>query len=450
MALLALLLIPGALTFAQEQNPKPAATPSPTADSGNKNREPAAAASTAVDDDFWTRETMTGDWGGTRARWKEKGVELEFKLSNFFQAVTAGGTRHDEEYNGKFEYTLKFDLGKVAGWKFWSSKIKAETRWGGPSVGGTGAVNSTNTAALIPGPDGSVTSVTAVNFTRLIPKDLQKGDLYAIAFGRFNMLDLLDEDFFAGGGTERFMNIAQIGPLTVLREVPLITNGISFAYIKGGEPFFTLAILDPNDHSTDIGIDELFDDGVTISPGINFATKYGGKSGKHSIGGAVTTKKYTPFDAIRQIIIPGPALNPVEPKRGSWSASYVFRQYFVERGKRDGWGFFTQFALANRDTSPITVFFDAGIGGNGLFESRKNDEFGAAYAFTDLSKVLKDNIDLLTLGNRRPQPEHQLEVFYNLHITPWLQLTGDLQILRPVRRGFDVAVVPGARLVMIF
>ena len=42
--------------------------------------------------------------------------------------------------------------------------------------------------------------------------------------------------------------------------------------------------------------------------------------------------------------------------------------------------------------------------------------------------------------------EHQLEVFYNLHLTPWFQLTGDLQIIRPSRPAADTAIVPGARL----
>jgi hypothetical protein len=62
-----------------------------------------------------------------------------------------------------------------------------------------------------------VFAITALNATRLFPIDLKTGELMAIAFGRFNLIDLLDEDFFAGGGTERFFNIAQIGPLAVLR-----------------------------------------------------------------------------------------------------------------------------------------------------------------------------------------------------------------------------------------
>jgi porin len=224
---------------------------------------------------------------------------------------------------------------------------------------------------------------------------------------------------------------------------------VSFAYIRGGEPFITFALLDPNDYSLEPGLAELFEDGVTFSPGISFPAKYFGKTAKHSIGGAITTKAYTPFDAIRQIIIPGPAINPIEPQRGSWSISYTFRQYLVERGKRDGWGFFSQVSFADKNTSPITVFLNVGLGGNGLFKSRRGDEFGLSYAYTDLSEVLKDNIDLLRFGERL-RPEHQVELFYNFHITPWLRLTGDLQIIRPNRPIAETAIVPGVRLKMIF
>ena len=451
--LLAFLCLTG---FAQGPDPSPTASPTASTSARTKSETGVAPDSQEAkpaatpEPDFWHRETMTGDWGGMRTRWKESGVELEFKLSQFYQTVTSGGVRHDHEHNGKFEMDWKLDLAKIAGWKWWSAEIKTEWRYGGPALGGTGAINPVNTAVIVPGANGSVASITTVSFTRLIPKDLNKGDLFAVSFGRYNLLDLLDEDFFSGEGTERFFNIAQIGPLTVLRQVPLITNGASFAYIKGGEPRFTFALLDPNDHSLNPGIQDLFADGVTFSPGFIFPTKHFGKTAKHSFGGAITTKKYTPFDAIRQVIIPGPAINPVQPKRGSWSVNYVFRQYIVERGRKDGWGFFTQVSFADKATSPITTFLELGLGGNGLFKGRSQDEFGIAYAYTDLSKVLKDNIDLLTQRGRRPIPEHQLEMFYNLHLTPWLRLTGEVQIIRPVKAAVNTAIVPGARLEVIF
>ena len=238
--------------------------------------------------------------------------------------------------NGKFSGEAKFDLGKLAGWKWWLADVKTETRFGGPLLPGVGAINPTNTTAIIPKSSGTVTAVTALNFTKLFPLDLKKGKLIAVSFGRYNTLDLVDEDFFGGEGMDKFLNVVQIGPLTVAREVPIITNMASFAYIKGGEPFFTFALMDPTDHSTTTGIPDLFADGVTFSPGINFPVKYFGKTAKHSLAANLTTKKFTPFDVIRQILIPGPSTRPIEPKGGSWSVMYTFRQFIVERGKRDG------------------------------------------------------------------------------------------------------------------
>jgi porin len=438
---------------AQTPAPSPSVTSTAAADSIKRVQETTSHPAEPVPapaPDFWHQETMTGDWGGARPRWKEKGIDLEFKLVGFYQGIASGGTNDNRAYTGKFQTTWKFDLGKVAGWKYWSSEIQAEWRFGNPALSGTGGINFVNTAGIIPAASGSVVSVTAVNFTRIIPRDLKKGDLYVVSFGRYNLLDLVDEDFFAGSGIERFMNVAPIGPLTVLRQVPLITNAATFAVVKGGEPRFTFTVMDPDDQSLDPGLDTLFSDGITFSPGYNIPTKYFGKSAKHSFTGAITTKKYTPFDAIKQVIIPGPPLNPVEPKRGSFSISYAFRQYLVERGHRDGWGLFTQVSIADKDTSPITRFFNVGLGGNGLIASRRQDEFGVSYAYTDLSKVLKDNLNLISVGLLRPRPEHQFEGFYNFHVTPWMRLTGDIQIIRGVRRRVDSAVVPGARLELIF
>jgi porin len=390
---------------------------------------------------------MTGEWAGTRSKFEERGVELDLKVAQFLQGVASGGIRTGSEYNGKFQTAFKLDLGKLAGWKFWSAEIKTETRFGGSLLGRTGTINPVNTAAIIPGADGTVFSITALNITRLFPLDLKAGNLLAVSVGRFNLVDLLEEEFFAGSGIERFLNIAQIGPLTVLRQVPLITNAVNFAYVRGGEPFITFSLIDPNDHSVDPGLADLFADGVTFAPAIHFPVKYFGKTGKHTFGGAVTTKEYTPFDAIKQVIIPGPPINPVEPEGGSWSVNYMFRQYIVERARKDGWGFFGQVSFANKTTSPVTTFLNLGLGGNGLFKNRPRDEFGIGYAYTDLSDVLKDNLDPLSL--RRLRAEHQVETFYNFHITPWLRLTGDLQIIRPTRPIADMAIIPAARLEVI-
>jgi hypothetical protein len=150
--------------------------------------------------DFLHQEQLTGDWNGARTPWKNKGVELASSLTQFYQGVSSGGTGTSSEYNGTAQALLKFDLGKLAGWQFWSAEIKAETRFGGPLVTSTGTISPVNTAAIIPAADGTVFSVTAVNFTKLFPVNLKEGTLFAVSFGRYNLVDLLDEDFFAGAG----------------------------------------------------------------------------------------------------------------------------------------------------------------------------------------------------------------------------------------------------------
>jgi porin len=353
------------------------------------------------------------------------------------------------EGNGKFESRFDLDLEKLFGWKHWAAETKIEYRFGAPVLAGTGAVNTVNTDVIVPAPRGSVVAITALNFTRTFSLNQKKGEQIAVSFGRYNTLDI-QEKFFGGAGLEKFFNVAHIGPMTGLRQVPNITNGASIDYLRNGDSFLTFGLLDPNDHSTNPGLKDLFADGVTLAPVLNLPSKWFGKTGKHSFSYTVTTKKFTPFDAIKQLVLPGPPLNPIQPKPGSFSISYVGRQFLVERAKDDGWGVFTQLSIADKDTSPVTRFFDVGIGGNGIFGARLQDEFGIAYAYTGLSSVLTNNLNLVTLGNVRPHAEHQFEGFYNLHITPWLRLTADLQIIHPVVRRAATAVVPGARLEMIF
>ena len=421
----------------------------PSDNSSLVQQKPDASPSPTPEVDFWYRETMTGDWGGTRTRWKQRGVDMQFTLAGFVQGTASGGLKRDTMLNGKLETNFDIDFEKLWGWKHWSAQAKTEYRFGAPVLAGTGAINAVNTDVTVPAASGSVFAITALNFTRVFSLNAQKGDEIAVSFGRYNTLDI-QEKFFGGAGLEKFFNAAHIGPMTGLRQVPNVTNGASIEYIRNGESFIAFGVVDPNDVSTTVGLDHLFSDGVTLAPVINLPSKWFGKTGKHSFSYTVTTKRYTPFDAIKQIVIPGPPLNPIQPKGGSFSISYVGRQFVVERDKDDGWGVFTQVSIADKDTSPVTSFFDIGLGGNGILKARRQDDFGMAYSYTGLSTVLTNNLNLATLRNVRPHAEHQFEGFYNLHITPWLRLTGDIQIIRPVVRRADTAVIPGARLEMIF
>jgi porin len=151
---------------------EPTSSPSPSPEvAATKPAAPAAAAPAPTPEtDFWKREQLTGDWSGDRLRLKQEGLELEGRFTQFYQGIAAGGTQNNSAYNAKLELEMKLDFGKMnPKWQWWSAAIKTEWRFGGPLLLGTGGINPTNTATLIPGTSGSVVAVTAFNFTRVIP-----------------------------------------------------------------------------------------------------------------------------------------------------------------------------------------------------------------------------------------------------------------------------------------
>jgi porin len=62
------------------------------------------------------------------------------------------------------------------------------------------------------------------------------------------------------------------------------------------------------------------------------------------------------------------------------------------------------------------------VGGKGIIPTRDDDRFGLGYFYTNWSDtVLAD-----ALGVNSAQG---IELFYNIQVTPWLQISPDLQVL---------------------
>ena len=59
--------------------------------------------------DFWTRSTLTGDWGGMRNEWAVKGVTFDVNLTQTGMSVISGGKNIGWEYSGRGNLTLNMD-----------------------------------------------------------------------------------------------------------------------------------------------------------------------------------------------------------------------------------------------------------------------------------------------------------------------------------------------------
>ncbi len=397
--------------------------------------------------DIATREELTGDWDGRREKLRARGIDLKFRLTQSYQGIVSGGLGREGAYSGKFDTNFKFDMEKLVGWKRLTIQVKTETRFGRVVSAGNGL--PINSAVVTPSSEGASFAVTALNFTQLIPINEEEKDFIAIGAGKYYSLDNSREPFTGGAGVTRFMGMAANGNPAAGQTIPTITNGATFAWIRKGTPFITFAIFDPVGSPRKAGVKNLYRQGVTLVPGISLPTRISGLSGRHSFSGTVTTRKFTPFDQLAQFVIPGSPQVPVTPKSGSWSATYTFHQYIRETrvaGKVSGWGVFGLVSVADAATNPVSRSINVGLGGSAPFKNRLRDQFGIVYSFTGVSRKLRSILDSVFPTRN----EESMEAFYNFSITPWLSLTADLQIVRPVTRSAQTSVIPGARLVVHF
>lgn len=73
---------------------------------------PAAAA----DLPGYAETTLSGDWGGLREAWQERGLAVDFGYRWDMLRVASGGARRGGRPISHFDFKLKADLGKLAGW----------------------------------------------------------------------------------------------------------------------------------------------------------------------------------------------------------------------------------------------------------------------------------------------------------------------------------------------
>lgn len=82
--------------------------------------------------DFWTRSTLTGDWGGARNDLASKGITFNISLTQVELGVVSGGRDTGFEYLGRGEADLTLDTTKMGLWPGGIFSFVAEGHYGDP------------------------------------------------------------------------------------------------------------------------------------------------------------------------------------------------------------------------------------------------------------------------------------------------------------------------------
>lgn len=426
--------------------------------------------------DFWSRPRLTGDWGGFRDDLARRGVRLDVDLLLTPQGVGSGGRDTGVQFWGNTEYTLNVDTGKASLWPGGFLRIIANSGFGESVLKDSGALSVVNTAALLPTPNEPDTGLMHATFMQFLsPK-------FGLIAGKFFTLDGNPGEF-TGNYRTQFLNGALAFPLAGAL-IPISAYGGGIVALPWEGVALSALALDPSGTPTNNDVTEAFRDGVMVLGSARVAIKPFDLIGHQGVQVMWSDKERFSLDQdpsnIARLVLfqrfprladPGPVLRrllerffpallvPVEPlnkKSDTWAVFYSFDQYLWQpKGDpKRGIGVFFTFGASDGNPNPIQYTYSMGIGGNGVVPGRPNDNFGLGWARTDFSSdfvpFLRQRLDLGL------DHEDAIEMYYNAAITPWLNVTANLQIINPGLqktlgsdnrlRDVDTAVVAGLRL----
>ena len=374
---------------------------------------------------------------------RDSGITLDVSTTQYYQGVAGGGLEQAFQYGGRNDYFLNLDGEKLGLWQGFSVALHGETRYGESVSSVAGTLMSPNLLLAFPTTNGDVTALTGVTFTQNLSERLQ------VYGGKLNTLDGFAQPLTGADNFSGFQNTAMLYNPVFARTMPYSTFGAGIAYLdQNDEEAFSVTVYDTNDTTTVSGFDTFFNNGATVYTEWNLTTSFFNLPGHHGLSGTYSTGTYTD-------LTPTAYLDPIAglvfvstPVTGSWSAAYNFDQalYVSPDDSQRMWGVFGNFGLADNNPSPARWFASTGISGASFLRRRTADSFGFAYFYLGVSESLR-NLAPLLLPVR---DEHGIELYYNMALTPWCQITPDLQVITPFRDRADTALLLGLRAHVIF
>ena len=389
--------------------------------------------------DPFGRKTVTGDLFDRWLSTKEAGVTFGGRVTQFGFGVAGGidqpvppplGGGDVFVYTGRGEYDAVVDLEKFGGLPRGRLLIRAEHwygEYGSVSLRAGAFTPVVFPACLPPRPnDPGVPYITNILVTQPLSPD------WVVYGGKKDILGSFDQDVFAGGdGTEQFVNQALIANPSFLLGMPysFFTTGIVAPRDWGG---MSVYVMDPKNRTADfLQFGDLFNQGIIIGGEVKYRTKLLDAPGQRHLG---AVWKHQPQRDLRFAFQPsdvggGPLANAGRTLWDSWVVYGGFDQYLVRYGEKPdrGWGLFGRASIADGNPNPVRFFLSTGLGGYSPLGRMRGDTFGLGCFFVGGSSQFGPVPTALFA----PRDGVGVEWFYNVQATPWLNVTPDIQWIRP-------------------
>jgi porin len=353
-----------------------------------------------------------------------------------------------EGYNGLLDYGITLDTGKLDWWSGGLLAFNAQSSFGKPLKTEAGNVSPVNYTALFPKFFEDSTVLMEYYWIQALPKKM------VLTFGRLDAVNFLDRNRFANDPRNQFLNVSLGNDLLwgyflsfstygVLLDAPVTKN------VSVGGAYWT-----PNTQPGDYGGD--FSD-VGLAAFVDGKWEFGkGLGGEANLVLAYSSADTGEIDNPR--FTPGLITGNVPTESDNWLVAFDLEQYLWKPGKsagatrpartrsfdfqEPGLGLFFRFGYTPADRNPWNISISGGVSGRGLIPGRPYDRAGiGAYTLLE-SGDLRDKVILGDLTDS----EVGLEGFYNFAITPWIQISADVQWISSGIQSNDNAWVVGSRL----
>jgi porin len=399
--------------------------------------------------EFSEREYLTGDWGGTRRDWAERGLSFDFEWTQVLQGIVKGGIEQKWAYEGSLDYIVKADLMRMGVVPGALVTLRGESRYGDSINDFTGLIYPANLDGLVPltsPPDEPIPfTITELNLRQRVV------DGAGFLVGKIQNLDIDFNEFASGRGRYQFMNLSFVVDPALALTTPYSTLAAGVFWEPGPELRLTSTLMNTDDSSTTTGFND-FGKGATWSSEATTQYKLLGLP-----GGGNALVNYAFGGDFRDVntLAGGIAGVPTtaSDKSSSWAVSFSAWQYLFTKespdvtiditdGRQDlqGIGVFSRVGFADTTTNPVDWFASIGFTGRGLIPGRDEDSCGIAYAYNDIQDVSQ------IAGNLLDRQTEVFELYYDVAVLGSVNLTADFQWIRGAFTSVDASYIVGFRL----
>ena len=383
------------------------------------------------------KETLTGDWGGTRTSLAEKGITTDITYKGDVMSNTSGGKKRDTYYLDNLDVVLGFDGEKLFGSKDTSAMIHFLNN------------NGAHPDATLVGSAQGIDNIEVPRATaKLYQAWLQQNfldDKLSILAGLYD----LNSEFYVTDSSMLFIH-STYGIGTDFSQAG--TNGISIF------PFTALATRVKVQPTPEFYVQAAVTDGVPGDPNNPKGTQVelnggdgamfvgeagwlpGGEkpTGKLAVGAWTFTKQFP---------------DPITGENKKSQGFYIIGEHKVysEAGSDSkGLTVFGHLGFADKDVNQFDYAWSTGAVYTGLFPGRDEGQLGFGISGAHNSGTFKDAS--FTAGTPLDTAEYQMELTYSDNLTPWLAIQPDVQyIVNPsTDPAIDNAFVIGSRFTVKF